>query len=932
MAVGQPVPAYGGNRSSVLTFLQDRRFLYGAVTLFLLFFLYRANGPAPAVEGEGGASFDTGGSVRGKGGATNLEGGSSLPVINAKFQPTPGSINAPHGGKLVDLLASPERARQLVTEIAPKVKSWTMSMRQLCDIEVMIGGGFSPLDGFMDKATYTSVVNDMRLGPKYDNKLFPMPITLDVSEDFASTVTVGEQIALRDQYYNLIAIMTIKDKWTPNKPDEAQKVFRTTDPSHPAVDYLYNMAGPVYLGGSVEANQLPIHYDFKELRYTPKELRARLHKLNWSKALGFQTRNPMHRAHIEVTRLAAAETGAGVILHPVVGMTKPGDVNYNVRVRCYKQIIDSHRYYLRDGVILSLLPLAMRMAGPREALWHAIIRKNYGASHFIIGRDHAGCKSSAGEDFYGAYDAQELVNSVKDELGIGIVPLKKVVYVESQDRYLPQDQVPDNVKTLSISGTKFRGMMNAGSPIPAWFSDPGVIEILQKVAPPREKRGFAVFFTGLSGGGKTTITHALLARLYELIPTRHLTVLDGDVVRTHLSKELGFSVKDRNTNVARMGFVASEAVRHGGVVVASTIAPFEKARSECRSLVEAAGGGFVLVHVSTSAAECAARDVKGLYAKASAGEIALTGVSHPYEYPEKPDLTIDAGVVPVETSVNLILSWLNKEGYLTEDIVGSAVAGMDLTGGGFLSTGVEDPISRSCKRRGGNGGSTRPRVVIVVAPTFQGVQTASGEAFAEAIKGDFASVWRGAVNTFAEKHPVPAKDSTSPSDKSGSLITITSKNMREATEKVLRANGVSTMPADNSALYGLVTEDDRPEIAWELWNSIRDTSATGDAKSAGWIKKIESIPSAPGHVLASAPSEVLPFLPTILREDPCASAIIVGGDGGAGGQLWDEYTTSAKVLREKFPIRVAVVDKEGQTMLPDGASDKAATADKVLQG
>ncbi len=694
-----------------------------------------------------------------------------------------------------------------------------------------------------------------------------------------------------------------------------------------------NFAGSVYLGGKVEGVQRPLHYDFLDLRRTPAELRSHLKELGWSQFLAFQTRNPMHRAHIELTRLAADQTSLGVVIHPVVGMTKPGDVSYHVRVLCYKTMIATHKYYKRKGVVLSLLPLAMRMAGPREALWHALIRKNHGASHFIVGRDHAGCKSAAGEDFYGAYDAQELVGSVADEVGITIVPFQKVVYVPSMSKYLPQDKVPKGVDTLAISGTKFRAMMAAGKSIPEWFSEPKVIKILQTVAPPRPKRGFVLFFTGLSGGGKTTIAHALQARLRELLPTRHLTVLDGDVVRTHLSKELGFSVADRNTNVARMGFVASEAARHGGIVIASTISPFEKARAESRKLVEGAGGAFVLIHVATSAAECARRDVKGLYAKANAGTIEVTGVNHPYEHPSKPDLVIDAEKVSVATSVNSILRWLNVEGYLEDDVLGGDILSLDLEQLGFMATGQPDPAFQRCSlQAAGTAGSSLPRLVFTVAPNTEPVTKVDGEAFARTIVAPYADLWRGTLNRFSELHPSKSKD--------GAIVTVLSKDLDAAAATVLEGRKVQ-VPAGTS-VHALITADDRIEVAYALWTSVRNSAA----KAAGVapasltkdrVKAATSIEGAPANVLVSLPAEALPYMENILRQDPCATAVLLGGrqseDAPAGvkNAFWSHYSTSIESLRNKFPLRASLVDKSGASPAVEGL-DSAATASSILSG
>lgn len=618
----------------------------------------------------------------------------------------------PHGPTqtLVDLLVSPERRQLLESDIASGAVefTWTLTQRQACDIELLLNGGFTPLRGFMTRGVYYRVTNQMRLGKgkagtpdaadstgasdagglsweAYGDALWPMPITLDVPADLAEQARAGSRIALRDSFFNLIAVITVSDVWRPDKLAEAQAVFGTTDTSHPGVAYLLQQAHDWYIGGELEGIALPQHFDHNSMRMTPAQVRADITRRGWKRTVAFQTRNPMHRAHIELTRLAGISAKAGVLLHPVVGMTKPGDVEASVRVRCVQAVAQSGRYHAKGGVMLALLPLAMRMGGPREALWHAIIRKNHGASHFIVGRDHAGVKSAAGKDFYGAYDAQTLVLKHAAELGVSIQTFQEVEYVPELKAFLPGDQIPAGSKTLSISGTKFRAMMAKGDPIPEWYSDPAVIAILREFTPPTHKRGFTIFFTGLSGGGKTTISHALMQRLGDLLPTRRLTVLDGDVVRTHLSKGLGFSLNDRNANIERIGFVAGEAVKHGGIVIAAPIAPFDSSRRMARKLVTEAGGGFLQVHTATRIGECANRDVKGLYESAGYGTVNaagvpdvsavkfdLTGVSHPFEMPDAPDLTIRTEEVPVADAAAIIIAKLVQLGYILPEGLSAA--------------------------------------------------------------------------------------------------------------------------------------------------------------------------------------------------------------------------------------------------------------------
>lgn len=560
----------------------------------------------------------------------------------------------PHGGALKNLMAADDRTQEL-KRLAGDLPSWDLTPRQLNDIELLLTGAFSPLEGYMTEADYSSVVSDMRLA---DGTVWPMPITLDVSEDFAGNLGSGSQIALRDQEGVVIAILTVADVFLPDKQVEAANVFGTTDVAHPAVNYLHHQAGQVYLGGDLEGVQLPTHYDFEGLRLTPAQTRARFEEKGWEKVVAFQTRNPMHRAHLEITLRAARHLDAKLLVHPVVGMTKPGDIDHFTRVRVYQSLL--HRYPA-DTADLALLPLAMRMAGPREALWHAIIRKNFGVTHFIVGRDHAGPgNDSKGDPFYGPYDAQELLSKYEDEIGVEMVPFQMMVYVQEEDAYLPMDEVPEGEHVLSISGTEFREMLAAGDEIPEWFSYPEVVTELRRTHKPRTEQGFVVFFTGLSGSGKSTIANALRVKLLEL-GGRPITLLDGDIVRKHLSSELGFSREHRDLNVSRIGFVASEIAKHGGIAIAAPIAPYDAVRKHNRSLVSS--GNFVLVHVATPLEVCEARDRKGLYAMARAGKIKeFTGISDPYEAPDDAEIVLATDGSPAEAA-DVVVEYLRANGY-----------------------------------------------------------------------------------------------------------------------------------------------------------------------------------------------------------------------------------------------------------------------------
>jgi sulfate adenylyltransferase len=566
----------------------------------------------------------------------------------------------PHGGSLVDLLVDEDRQNAL-KRASRDWPSWDLTERQLCDLELLINGGFSPLTGFMTEQDYTSVVNDMRLE---DGTLWPMPITLDVSEEVATSLDSGDRLALRDAEGVMLAVLRVADVYKPDRVAEAKMVFGTDSVEHPGVRYLMEHANPYYVGGTIEAVQMPVHYDFHALRLTPAQVRAHFAEEGWTKVVAFQTRNPMHRAHQELTLRAATELNATLLIHPVVGMTKPGDVDHYTRVRCYQAIL---KRYPEHTVALSLLPLAMRMGGPREAVWHAIIRKNYGCTHLIVGRDHAGPGSdSKGDPFYGPYDAQELLKKHEAELGVTMVPFRLMVYVQEDDVYTPIDEVPEGKKTLSISGTELRERLTTGEAIPAWFTYPEVVEELRRSHPPRGKQGFTVFFTGLSGSGKSTVANALMVKLLE-IGGRPVTLLDGDLVRKNLSSELGFSKEHRDLNIQRIGFVAAEITKHGGIAICAPIAPYDKVRRAVRSNVEE-GGGFLLVHIATPLEVCEQRDRKGLYAKARAGIIKeFTGISDPYEEPADSELVIDTTNIEPEEAAKIILDRLVEDGFLTAE-------------------------------------------------------------------------------------------------------------------------------------------------------------------------------------------------------------------------------------------------------------------------
>jgi sulfate adenylyltransferase len=577
--------------------------------------------------------------------------------IESKIADTNEHLIEPHGGSLVDLLASGERVAELKA-VSRNWPSWDLTARQICDLELMLSGGFSPLTGFMTRDDYESVCTSMRLK---DGAIWPIPVVLDVGKDFATTLGPGTSVALRDPEGVMLAALHVEEVWEPDRTTEAQSVYGTTRPSHPGVAHVLQRTNEFYVAGRVEGLQPPIYHDFVPLRMTPRQLREEFQRLGWRRVVAFQTRNPMHRAHYELTLRAAKELEVNLLVHPVVGMTKPGDVDHYTRVRCYEALM--HRYPAYSAK-LSLLPLAMRMAGPREAVWHAIIRKNHGCSYFIVGRDHAGPGTDPdGVPYYGPYDAQDLLRKYEDEIGVGMVPFRQMLYVEDLDTYVPEDEVPEGVRVLNISGTELRARLADGRDIPAWFSFPEVVSELRRTHPPRHRQGMTIFFTGLSGSGKSTIANALFVKFLEM-GGRPVTLLDGDLVRKHLSSELGFSREHRDINIRRIGFVASEITKNGGIAICAPIAPYDSVRKEVRGMV-APHGGFLLVHVATPLEVCEQRDRKGLYAKARAGILKeFTGVSDPYEEPLDADVTIDTTErTPEETAQQIILH-LEREGYI----------------------------------------------------------------------------------------------------------------------------------------------------------------------------------------------------------------------------------------------------------------------------
>ena len=562
----------------------------------------------------------------------------------------------PYGGRLVDLRVPEEELAQ-ARSYAAGLPAIRLSERAVCDLELLAVGAFSPLDRFMSEADHQSVLDSMRLTNGY---IFPLPITLPIDEEEKARIEIGQDVALRSPRNELLAIMTVEEIYEWDLEEVAQKAFGTLDLRHPLVAEMHRW-GKYNLSGPMRVLQLPNHYDFKDLRMTPAETRATLETFGHNNVIAFQTRNPLHRVHEELTKRATEEKDGVLLLHPVVGLTRPGDVDHYTRVRTYRTL--AQRYYDPDRILLSLLPLAMRMAGPREAVWHAVIRRNYGANHLIVGRDHAGPgNDSNGEPFYGPYDAQELVESLSDELGVGVVPFRMMVYLPDEERYEEISKVTKETRTASISGTQVReDYLQNGVQLPAWFTRPEVAEILAETYPPRFRQGACIWFTGLHNSGKSTTASVLTELLLE--HGRTVTLLDGDVVRTHFSEGLGFSKEDRDDHVRRMGYVASEIVRHGGIAICAAVSPYRATRNDVRGMI--GGEHYIEVFMDTPLEVCEQRDTKGLYARARRGQIqGFTGVDDPYEAPRNPEIRLETVEHSPEENARLILEQLAGAGFI----------------------------------------------------------------------------------------------------------------------------------------------------------------------------------------------------------------------------------------------------------------------------
>ncbi len=564
---------------------------------------------------------------------------------------------APYGGSLADLIVGDDRAAEMKAT-SKDYASLTLDERGLCDLELLAVGGFSPLTGFLGRADYERVVGEKRLA---DGTLWPLPVTLPVTP--GNGVDIGRPLALRDVYGNLLAFLHVQEIYAYDKDDEARLAYGSTDLKHPSVAHLARQADH-YAAGRLEVIRVPPHYDFVDLRRTPRELRDHFESLGWSRVVAFHARGPIHRAEEEFTRRAAEQVGGGLLIHPVVGVTRPGDVNHYTRVRCYRALVDNHDE--PRSVVLSLLPLAPRMAGPREALLHAIVRRNFGCTHLIVGRDHAGPGvDSAGKPFYAPGASLEAMAEHRAEIGVEAVEFRPLVYLPDEDRHAPVDEIPEGARTAELSEAEARETYLArGLPLPEWFSRPAVAEILNEANPPRFRQGLTLWFTGLSGSGKSTVAHALIERLAEF--GRNSSLLDGDEIRTHLSKGLGFSREDRDTNIRRVGYVAGLVNQAGGTVICSVISPYRAIRDEARG---ASRGNFVEVYFDTPIEACERRDVKGFYARARAAvaegkPMGFTGIDDPYEPPLNPEVTLDTSKDSVVDCADAIIDTLLELGYI----------------------------------------------------------------------------------------------------------------------------------------------------------------------------------------------------------------------------------------------------------------------------
>jgi sulfate adenylyltransferase len=582
----------------------------------------------------------------------------ALPGERATGERTVNHLTPPYGGNLVNLMVGNRRLMDL-RENSRDWPSWDLDHEQVCDLELILSGGFSPLDGFMDRADVESVCRRMR---RTDGTLWPVPVSLDISAELAEQLAVGDRLALRDPEGVMLAVLTVDEVWRPDRAIETEALFGTADPNAPGVADFLRRTRPYAVAGPVEGIQLPVHYDYRELRLTPAELRRNFNRLGWRRVLAFQTHQTMHRAHQALTERVTQELGANLLIHPVVGHGRPWNADHYTRVRCYQAMLP---HYPKDMVRLSLVPLISRGFGPREALLQAIVHQNHGCSHFMVGNDMRGSiLDTVDAPGFDPDEARQMLDEHRDQLAITMVPYQEMVYLERSRGFVLLDEVPEGISAATITGAEVKRRLAEGRPLPDWYTFPGVERELRRRHPPRAEQGFTIFLTGLSGAGKSTIANALRVKLLEL-GGRGVALLDGDLVRKHLSSELGFSKEHRDLNIRRIGFVAAEITRAGGVAICAPIAPYDSVRREVRQMIEP-GGGFILIHVATPIEVCEERDRKGMYAKARAGIVKeFTGVSDPYEVPDNADVVVDTSAATPEEAVREVLLYLERQGYIS---------------------------------------------------------------------------------------------------------------------------------------------------------------------------------------------------------------------------------------------------------------------------
>jgi sulfate adenylyltransferase len=579
------------------------------------------------------------------------------------------TLVTPHGGTLVDRLV-PAAETAAFAARAAALAPLPLDAREQADLELIAIGAASPLTGFLGKADYDSVLERLRLA---DGTVWPLPFTLAVADDI--DVKVGEERALVDASGRTWGTIQVTEIFTRDPKAESRAVYGTDDPAHPGVAYL--LARPTRLvAGPVRVLPLPADLPFAQYRFTPRQLRERIASLGWKRVAGFQTRNPIHRAHEHLTKLAL-EVSDGLVIHPLVGETKQDDVPAAVRFKAYEALVA--KYYPKDRTVLAAFPAAMRYAGPREALFHAIARKNYGITQLIVGRDHAGVGK-----YYEPLAAQRIFDRFEpNEIGVTPLRLDPTFYCRACGTLASSKSCPHDASSrLELSGSKVREILRSGGHLPEEFTRPEVAEVLRAayieasgvlaseagnaspagVPAVAKDRGFILWFTGLSGAGKSTLAEALRPRLEK---TRRVEILDGDEVRTHLSKGLGFSKEDRDINIRRIGFVARLLARNGVVAIGAAISPYAAVRDELRAAAEKDGVAFIEVHAHATIDALAARDVKGLYKKALAGEIGnFTGVSDPYEPPANPEVQVRSDQESIEESLARILGVLAARGLI----------------------------------------------------------------------------------------------------------------------------------------------------------------------------------------------------------------------------------------------------------------------------